>query len=71
MEAALEDRPLTDDTPPEGMVRVSVAANGSLLPEGSGGIQEWVKVEDLERMQGWSDWGPDESVPTEEVFDIF
>jgi len=71
MEAALEGRPLTDDTPPEGMVRVSVAANGSLLPEGSGGIQEWVKVEDLERMQGWSDWGPDESVPTEEVFDIF
>ncbi|WP_036136366.1 penicillin-binding protein 1A [Novilysobacter defluvii] len=71
MEAALEGRPLTDDTPPDGMVRVSVAANGSLLPEGSGGIQEWVKVEDLERMQGWSDWGPDESVPTEEVFDIF
>ena len=71
MEAALDGRPLTDDTPPEGMVRVSVAANGSLLPEGSGGIQEWVKVEDLERMQGWSDWGPDESVPTEEVFDIF
>lgn len=71
METALEGRPLTDDTPPEGMVRVSVAANGSLLPEGSGGIQEWVKVEDLERMQGWSDWGPDESVPTEEVFDIF
>src|SRR5690606_6996582 len=44
MEAALEGRPLTDDTPPDGMVRVSVAANGSLLPEGSGGIQEWVKV---------------------------
>lgn len=71
MEAALEDRPVTDDTPPEGMVRVAVAANGRLLPEGSGGIQEWVKVEDLERMQGWSDWGPDESLPTEEVFDIF
>ena len=71
MRVALEDRPLTDDTPPEGMVRVSVAANGSLVPDGSGGIQEWVKVEDLERMQDWSDWGADESVPTEEVFDIF
>lgn len=71
MRVALEGRPLTDDTPPEGMVRVSVAANGSLVPEGSGGIQEWVKAEDLERMQSWSDWGPDESVPTEEVFDIF
>lgn len=71
MRVALDDRPLTDDTPPEGMVRVSVAANGSLVPEGSGGIQEWVKTEDLERMQSWSDWGPDESAATEEVFDIF
>jgi len=71
METALQGRPLTDDTPPDGMVRVAVAGNGRLLPEGSGGITEWVKTEDLERMQSWSDWGPDESVPTEEVFDIF
>ncbi|MCE7033471.1 penicillin-binding protein 1A [Lysobacter sp. GX 14042] len=71
MREALDGRPLTDDTPPDGMIQVSVAANGRLLPEGSGGITEWVKAEDLERMQGWSDWEADESVPTEEVFDIF
>src|SRR3546814_19512099 len=48
---ALEDRPVSANEPPEGLVEVSVAANGSLLPAGSGGISEWVKPEDLERLQ--------------------
>lgn len=70
MRAALQDRPLAQNTPPDGMVQVSVAANGSLLPEGSGGVQEWVKVEDLERMQSYDDYAED-SRPAEESFDIF
>ena len=53
------------------MVKVSVSANGSLLPEGSGGVTEWVKTEDLERMESYVDYGPQESAPAEESFDIF
>ena len=50
----VEGRPVADNEPPEGMVEVSVAANGSLLPAGSGGITEWIKNEDLERMQSYA-----------------
>ena len=71
MRVALEDQPLSAHEPPQGMVRVSVAPNGSLLPEGSGGVQEWVKAEDLDRMQSYSDYGMDDAVPAEESFDIF
>ena len=71
MRVALEDQPLAAHEPPQGMVRVSVAPNGSLLPEGSGGVQEWVKAEDLDRMQSYSDYGMDDAVPAEESFDIF
>ena len=71
MREALRDRPLASNEPPEGMVQVSVAANGTLLPEGSGGVQEWVKREDLERLQSYADYGPAESTPDEETFDIF
>jgi len=71
MRVALQDRPLAVNEPPEGMVQVSVAANGTLLPEGSGGVQEWVKREDLERLQSYADYGPAESTPDEETFDIF
>jgi len=72
MRVALEDRPIAVNEPPEGMIQVSVAANGSLLPEGSGGIAEWVKTEDLERMQSYADYGATaESAPAEETFDIF
>ncbi len=53
------------------MVKVSVAANGTLRPEGSGGVQEWVKSEDLERLQNYADYGPAESRPSEDSFDIF
>ena len=71
MRVALEDQPLAAHEPPQGMVRVSVAPNGSLLPEGSGGVQEWVKAEDLDRMQSYSDYGMDDAAPAEESFDIF
>ena len=72
MRVALKDQPIATNDPPEGMVKVSVAANGSLLPEGSGGVTEWVKAEDLERMESYVDYGPDEAAtPSEESFDIF
>ena len=72
MEAALKDQPERLPDPPDGMVKVGVSAGGRLLPGGSGGITEWVKVEDLQRMEAETDLGPDyEARPTEEAFDIF
>ncbi|MGV8941989.1 MAG: penicillin-binding protein 1A [Lysobacter sp.] len=71
MRVALEDRPVAANIPPEGMVEVSVSATGNLLPAGSGGISEWVKVEDLERMQSYVDYDDGQFEPAEESFDIF
>jgi penicillin-binding protein 1A len=71
MRVALKDQPITSNDPPEGMVKVSVSASGALLPEGSGGVVEWVKAEDLDRMETFVDYGPQETVPAEESFDIF
>ncbi len=71
MRVALKDQPLATNDPPEGMVQVSVAGNGALIPGAEGGIVEWVKAEDLDRMQNYVDYGPDESTPAEEEFDIF
>ena len=71
MRVALKDRPVMPNDPPEGMIKVSVGAGGQLLPEGSGGIVEWVKAEDLERMESTIDYGPQDTEPTEESFDIF
>jgi penicillin-binding protein 1A len=52
------------------MVKVSVAANGTLIPGDGGGITESVKIEDLERMQNYTDYNSDDSLD-EEAFDIF
>ncbi|GAB3105015.1 penicillin-binding protein 1A [Lysobacter terrae] len=71
MRVALKDQPVMANEPPEGMVKVSVAANGTLLPEGNGGVAEWVKAEDLDRMETYVDYGPQDTTPTEESFDIF
>jgi penicillin-binding protein 1A len=73
MKTALKDVPVAANDPPEGMVKVAVTASGQLLPtEGSGGIIEYVKVEDLERMETYVDYGStDSAVPTEESFNIF
>src|SRR5688500_14066316 len=71
MRVALKDKPVVSNEPPDGMVKVSVGANGALLPEGSGGVVEWVKTEDLERMETLVDYGPQDAVPEEESFDIF
>ena len=74
MREALDGRPIAANEPPEGMVEVSVAANGSLLPAGSGGITEWIKTEDLERMQSYAAFdeaGSADAAQAEETFDIF
>ncbi len=73
MKVALKDVPIAANDPPEGMVKVAVTASGQLLPtEGSGGIIEYVKVEDLERMETYVNYGAgDEAAPSEESFDIF
>ena len=70
MRVALDGMPLAVNEPPDGMVQVSVSASGRLLPAGEGGITEWVKVEDLERMESIFDDFSDE-MPAEEAFDIF
>lgn len=72
MRVALDGVPEAGNEPPEGMVRVAVSAGGRLLPTTaeSGGIIEYVKAEDLERMESEIDLQIDD-VPTEEAFDIF
>ena len=74
MRAALKDTPLQPNEPPQGMVKVTVGAGGRLIPGGEGGITEWVKAEDLERMQNDIDYGPSSEQQergSEESFDIF
>jgi len=72
MRVALKDQPLVPNDPPDGMVKVSVGPGGRLIPDSGVGIVEWVKAEDLERMQSDVDYGGDENAaPAEESFDIF
>jgi penicillin-binding protein 1A len=72
MQVALKDVPIAPNDPPAGMVKVAVTASGQLLPtSGSGGIIEYVKVEDLEKMETFVDYGADDTMPSEESFDIF
>ena len=73
MQKALKDVPIASNEPPPGMVKVAVTAGGQLLPtNGTGGIIEYVKVEDLEKMETYvEDYGAEDAVPSEESFDIF
>ncbi len=71
MRVALKDRPVVSNDPPDGMVQVAVSANGQLLPSGSGGITEWVKTEDLERMQSYVNTTNQDDAADEAAFDIF
>ncbi len=71
MRVALKDQPVVSNDPPDGMVEVSVSANGQLLPSGSGGISEWVKTEDLERMQSYVNTTNEDDAADEAAFDIF
>ncbi|MEQ1514673.1 MAG: penicillin-binding protein 1A [Lysobacteraceae bacterium] len=72
MKVALKDVPIAANDPPDGMVKVAVTASGQLLPtNGGGGITEYVKVEDLEKMETYVDYGSNDALPSEESFDIF
>ena len=71
MRVALDGVPVARNDPPPGMVKVAVTAGGQLLPTSSeGGIGEYVKVEDLERMEAVNPFEFDD-LPAEEAFDIF
>ncbi|MCW5581351.1 MAG: penicillin-binding protein 1A [Luteimonas sp.] len=71
MRVALKDVPIARNDPPDGMIKVAVTAGGRLLPTtADGGIIEYVKVEDLERMESALDLQY-EDTPAEEAFDIF
>lgn len=72
MRVALKDQPERNPDPPTGMVQVTVSAGGRLVPGNGGGVVEWVKAEDLERMDSYTE--PDaepNTQPDEESFDIF
>ena len=72
MQVALKGQPERLPDPPAGMVKVSVSAGGRLLPGGDGGIVEWVKAEDLQRMEEEALTEPvTDEQPAEEAFDIF
>jgi len=59
MRVALKDKPVAANDPPEGMVQVTL-----------NGATEWVKVEDMDRIQDY-DYGLEDAVPDESAFDIF
>ena len=69
MRVALKDQPIASNEPPPGMVKVYVDNAGHMSTEG-GGLAEFVKVEDLERMRDNLDFlGPEGN--EEGAFDIF
>ena len=77
MRTALKDKPVTTLDPPDGMVKVGVSAGGQLIA-GGGGITEWVKAEDLDKMETYIDYGPQQQkveavneTPAESTYDIF
>ena len=70
MRVALDGMPIAANEPPAGMVPVTVSSSGRLIAAGEGGIREWVKAEDLERMESSFD-DFDDDMPAEEAFDIF
>jgi penicillin-binding protein 1A len=71
MRTALDGRPVAANDPPEGMVKVAVGPGGRLLPAGSAGIVEWVKAEDLDRMEAEAETAEQPESQDEAAFDIF
>ncbi len=69
MRVALDGQPVVANDPPDGMVQVYVDDAGRISTSG-GGRTEYLKVEDLERMQNSLDYLAPESMD-EEAFDIF
>ncbi|TXH81949.1 MAG: penicillin-binding protein 1A [Pseudoxanthomonas sp.] len=60
MRVALKDKPVASNDPPDGMVQATL-----------NGVTEWVKVEDMDRIQDYDLYGPEDAAPDEEAFDIF
>jgi penicillin-binding protein 1A len=60
MRVALKDQPIATNEPPEGMVQATL-----------NGATEWVKVEDLDKLQSEDLYGPEDSAGNEAAFDIF
>jgi penicillin-binding protein 1A len=60
MRVALEDQAIAQNDPPEGMTQVT-----------SNGAVEWVKVEDLERIQSDELYNTEDATADEAAFDIF
>jgi penicillin-binding protein 1A len=72
MRVALDGRPVAPNDPPDGMVKVAVGPGGRLLPAGTTGIVEWVKAEDLERMEAEANTAEtQDNTQDEAAFDIF
>lgn len=69
MRAALDGQPIASNEPPPGMVKVYVDGDGRMSTEG-GGLAEYVKVEDLDRMRDNLDFLGDDQAD-EQAFDIF
>ncbi len=59
MRVALKDAPITANDPPDGMTQATI--NGAV---------EWVKNEDLDRLQDY-DYGLQDQQADEKAFDIF
>ncbi len=69
MRVALKDQPIAVNEPPAGMVKIYVDGSGHVSTDG-GGVAEFVKVEDLDRMRNNLDFlAPEQR--DEEAFDIF
>src|SRR5690606_25377969 len=71
MREALKEQPIAQNDPPDGMVKAYVGAGGNLTTEGPGGIVEYVKTEDLDRMQSYTDYSTQDEAADEAAFDIF
>lgn len=72
MGAALKDVPLAAPQPPAGLLTVTVnPSTGGLLPDGApGGMKDYVKAEDYDRMVA-SGFNLDGADVAEEAFDVF
>lgn len=72
MGAALADVPVANPAPPAGLMTVTInPATGGLLPDGTpGGLRDYVKTEDYDRMMA-TGFGAEATDATQEAFDVF
>jgi penicillin-binding protein 1A len=74
MGVALKDKPLRDETPPEGIVTVSInRGNGNIVPDGTpGAMTDYMKQEDYDRIisggEQQSDIGNSDDTQSYDIF---